>query len=185
MTIEVVSPEVIARAQNGDSEVIGELYERYNLDVFRYLFYRLGDRHAAEDLTSEVFLRMIRALRGYRSQNASFDAWLFQIARNLAVDHLRKMKVRNHVSLEEFMVAEKEEVDGTVERKLTSDKLVKALNRLNADQRDVLVLRFVNGMRLEQVAQTLNKSVDSIKGLQRRGLIALREILTDWEVNYV
>lgn len=83
------------------------------------------------------------------------------------------------------MVAEKEEVDGTVERKLTSDKLVKALNRLNADQRDVLVLRFVNGMRLEQVAQTLNKSVDSIKGLQRRGLIALREILTDWEVNYV
>lgn len=185
MTIEVVSPEVIARAQNGDSEVIGELYERYNLDVFRYLFYRLGDRHAAEDLTSEVFLRMIRALRGYRSQNASFDAWLFQIARNLAVDHLRKMNVRNHVSLEEFMVAEKEEVDGTVERKLTSDKLVKALNRLNADQRDVLVLRFVNGMRLEQVAQTLNKSVDSIKGLQRRGLIALREILTDWEVNYV
>lgn len=183
--IEAVNPEVIARAQSGDSEVIGELYELYNLDVFRYLYYRLGDRHAAEDLTSEVFIRMIRALHGYRSQNASFDAWLLQIARNLAVDHVRKLNVRNHVSLEEEMVAEKEDVVGAVERKLTSDKLARALNRLSEDQRDVLVLRFVNGMRLEQVAQTLHKSVDSIKGLQRRGLLALREILTDWEVHYV
>ncbi|HLA98136.1 MAG TPA: sigma-70 family RNA polymerase sigma factor [Anaerolineales bacterium] len=185
MTIEAVNPEVIARAKNGDSEVIGELYERYNLDIFRYLYYRLGDKHASEDLTSEVFIRMIRSLRGYRSQNVPFDAWLFQIARNLAVDHLRKMNVRNHVSLEEEMIAETVDVDGTVERKLTSDKLVRALNRLSEDQRDVLVLRFVNGMRLEQVAQTLNKSVDSIKGLQRRGLLALREILTEWEVYYV
>lgn len=183
--IEAVNPEVIARAQNGDSEVIGELYERYNLDVFRYLYYRLGDKHAAEDLTSEVFIRMIRFLHGYHSQDSSFNAWLLQIARNLAVDHLRKMSVRNHVSLEEEMVAEKEDVVGAVERKLTSDKLARALNRLSEDQRDVLVLRFVNGMRLEQVAQTLHKSVDSIKGLQRRGLLSLREILTDWEVNYV
>ncbi|HSF81325.1 MAG TPA: sigma-70 family RNA polymerase sigma factor [Anaerolineales bacterium] len=185
MTIEAISPEVIARAQSGDSEVIGELYERYNLGLFRYLYYRLGDKHTAEDLTSEVFVRMIRALRGYRSQNVSFDAWLFQIARNLAVDHLRKMNVRNHVTLEEEMIAETDDVDGTVERKLTSDKLVSALNRLSDEQRDVLILRFVNGMRIEQVAQTLHKSVDSIKGLQRRGLLALREILTDWEVNYV
>jgi len=132
-----------------------------------------------------VFIRMIRFLHGYHSKDSSFNAWLLQIARNLAVDHLRKMSVRNHVSLEEEMVAEKEDVVGAVERKLTSDKLARALNRLSEDQRDVLVLRFVNGMRLEQVAQTLHKSVDSIKGLQRRGLLSLREILTDWEVNYV
>ena len=183
--IEAISPELIARAQNGDAEVIGELYENYHLDIFRYLFYRVGDRETAEDLTSEVFIRMIRALRGYRQQQVPFDAWLFQIARNLAVDHLRRLNVRKHFSLEEEMVIETEDVDGTVERRLTSDRLVKALERLNEDQRDVIVMRFVNGMRIEQVAQALNKSADSIKGLQRRGLLTLREILTDWEVNYV
>jgi len=183
--IEVISPELIARAQRGDVEVIGELYSNYHLDIFRYLFYRVGEKETAEDLTSEVFIRMIRALGGYRQQRVPFDAWLFQIARNLAIDYLRKLNVRKHLSLEEEMVSETEDIDGTVERRLTSDRLVKALERLNEDQRDVIVMRFVNGMRIEQVAQALNKSVDSIKGLQRRGLLAMREILTDWEVNYV
>lgn len=183
--IEAISPELIARAQSGDVEVIGELYTSYRLDIFRYLFYRVGERETAEDLTSEVFIRMIRALGGYRQQRVSFDAWLFQIARNLAVDHLRKSNMRRHFSLEEEMVVQTEDIDGTVERRLTSDRLVKALESLNEDQRDVIVMRFVNGMRIEQVAQALNKSADSIKGLQRRGLLALREILTEWEVHYV
>jgi len=182
--LEATTPEVIALAQSGDSRVITALYERYRQGVFRYLYYRVGDLQSAEDLTSEVFLRMITALGGYRQQNASFDAWLYQIARNLAIDHDRKSRLRNYIPLEDDLVAEPQEVDKTVERNLTHEHLRRALARLSDIQRDVVVLRFINGMPISTVAQTLHKSEDSIKSLQRRALTALRETLTEWEVNY-
>lgn len=182
--LEATTSELIARAQSGDARVITDLYERYRQDVFRYLYYRVGDLQAAEDLTSDVFLRMITALEGYRQQNASFEAWLFQIARNLAIDYHRKSRLRNHLPLDDDFVAETQQVDKTVERNLTHEHLRRALARLNDIQRDVIVLRFVNGMPISIVAQTLHKSEDSIKSLQRRALSALRETLTEWEVNY-
>jgi RNA polymerase sigma-70 factor (ECF subfamily) len=182
--LETLSPELIARAQSGDPAVIGDLYDRYRLSVFRYMYYKVGDLHSAEDLTSETFLRMIRALNGYRPQNVSFDAWLFQIARNLAIDHYRKVSSRGHLSLEENMIAEQHDPDRDLDRSLTSDLLLQALAKLSELQRDVIVLRFVNGLPVAQVAQTLHKSEDAIKALQRRALGTLREILTEWEVTY-
>jgi RNA polymerase sigma-70 factor (ECF subfamily) len=182
--LETLNPELIARAQSGDPAVIGDLYDRYRLSVFRYMYYKVGDLHAAEDLTSDVFLRMIRALNGYRPQNVSFDAWLFQIARNLAIDYYRKVGGKTPLSLEEHMITDKDDPDRNLERSLTSDLLLQALAKLSDLQRDVIVLRFVNGLPIAQVAQALHKSEDAIKALQRRGLGTLREILTDWEVTY-
>lgn len=183
--LQAITSDFIARAKNGDSSVISELYERYRLDVLRYLYYRTGDLQAAEDLTSEVFLRMIRALGNYQPRNVSFEAWLFQITRNIAIDHYRKSRIRDHLPLKEELIAKDEDVGQTVERNLVSENLAKALAQLNESQRDVIVMRFVVGMRISQVAQMLHRSEDSIKGLQRRGLMALREILSDWEVHYV
>ncbi len=183
--LEATTPEVIARAKSGDTAVITALYEQYRLGVFRYLYYRVGDQQAAEDLTSEVFLRMITALEGYRPQSSSFEAWLYQIARNLAIDHHRKAVIRNFIPLEENLMGEYTDVDKTVERNLTHEHLRRALARLSDVQRDVIVLRFVNGLPISVVAKTLHKSEDAIKSLQRRALSTLREILTDWEVNYV
>ncbi len=182
---ESIDPELITRTTSSDSNAVGNLYERYRVNIYRYLYYRVGNTQVAEDLTSEVFIRMIRAIREYRAQNTSMEAWLYQIARNLAIDHHRKMSVRNHVILEEDLIAESEDVDKTVEQNLTSDILVRALAKLSEEQRDVIVLRFVNCLPVAQVAQALHKSEDAIKGLQRRGLMALREILTEWEVHYV
>ena len=183
--LESITPEVISRAQGGDADVIGALYQRYRVDVFRYLYYRVGDQQTAEDLTAEVFLRMIRALERYRAGNTPFEAWLYQIARNMAIDHHRKMKIRNHLPLDENLVSETGDVGQEVELGLTSELLVKALAELNEVQRDVLILRFVNGVRIAQVAQMLHKSESAIKAHQRRALLALREILTDWEVSDV
>jgi len=182
--LESLNPELIARAQSGDPAVIGDLYDRYRLSVFRYMYYKVGDLHAAEDLTSEVFLRMIRSLNGYRPQNVAFEAWLFQIARNLAIDHYRKYSGKDHLSLEEDMIADKDDPDRNLDRSLTSDLLLKALSKLSEIQRDVIVLRFVNGLPVTQVAQALNKSEDAVKALQRRALSTLREILTEWEISY-
>lgn len=183
--LEISTSTLVARAQSGETAVIGELYDRYHLSIFRYLYYRVGDQQAAEDLTSEVFLRMIRSLNGYRSQSVAFEAWLFQIARNLAIDYYRKMNDGNVTPLEEHHISERENPEQRLERRLTSELLTKALARLNEMQRDVIVLRFINGLSISQVAQALHKSEDAIKALQRRGLSALREILSEWEITYV
>jgi RNA polymerase sigma-70 factor (ECF subfamily) len=165
--------------------VITDLFDRYHEGIYRYLYYRTGNQAAAEDLTSEVFLRMIRALSNYQPQNTGHRAWLFQIARNLSIDYFRKHRVRQDVQLEERMQAVNEDPVETIETELTADKLRKALTQLPENQRDVIVMRFVSGMPVAEVAQALHKSEDSIKSLQRRALQALRDILAEWEVSYV
>jgi len=183
--LDIFKSDVTTDTSKIGSGTVGTIYEKTRLDIFRYLYYRVGDKQVAEDLTSEVFIRMIRSIQDYRTKNASIEAWLYQIARNLAIDHHRKMRVRNHVPLEENLMDDNGSVDETIEKNLTSDTLVKALALLNDDQREVIVLRFVNSLPIAQVAQLMHKSEDAIKGLQRRGLTALREILTEWEVHYV
>jgi RNA polymerase sigma factor (sigma-70 family) len=98
-TLEITN-DVILKAQQGDTAKIGVLFQRYHQTVFRYLYYRVNDLHTAEDLTSEVFMRMLRALPDYRLQGVSFQAWLFQIARNLSVDYFRKSSIHPNVELQ-------------------------------------------------------------------------------------
>ena len=183
--LEVLNPDLIRRAKDGDDIVVSEIYDRYQRSIFRYLYYRVGDQQTAEDLTSEVFLRMIEKISYYQDQRASFQAWLFQIARNLSIDHYRKMKSRDSVSLEDDYPERSEDPLEVLDRELTSEKLYQAMVKLPENQRDVIVMRFVVGMPIGEVADTLHKTEDSIKGLQRRALLALREILAEWEVSYV
>jgi RNA polymerase sigma-70 factor (ECF subfamily) len=179
-----ISTDLILRAQNGEPAGIGAIYERFHLSVYRYLYYRIGERQAAEDLTADVFLRMLRSISTYQTSKVTFQAWLYQIARNLAIDHYRRMKFRNHVELEETIVSREADVEATVDRSMTHTHLRDALDRLPEDQRDVIVLRFVANLPIAQVAQTLHKSENSIKGLQRRGLVGLRDLLVEWESSY-
>jgi RNA polymerase sigma-70 factor (ECF subfamily) len=179
-----VNTDLINRAQQGDVAVITALYDAYHVGVYRYLYYRVESREAAEDLTSEVFLRMLRFISGFQPPGSSFQAWLFQIARNLAIDHHRKMRVRDHLPLEEDLVAGSDRPEAAAERSLTNDTLRAALAKLSDEQRDVILMRFIAEMPIAEVAKSLHKSENSIKGLQRRALTALRDILTHWEVSY-
>lgn len=183
--LEVLKPNLIHKAKKADPDVVVELYERYQLRVFRYLYYQIGDQQTAEDLTSEVFIRMINALHDYNQEKFSFQAWLFRIARNLSIDHFRRTNIRMDVRLDENQIATHDDPLDLVEQGLTSEQLGRALGRLSANQRDVVIMRFVNGMSIREVAEVMNKSQDSIKGLQRRALLALREILIRWEVTNV
>jgi RNA polymerase sigma-70 factor, ECF subfamily len=180
--LQEVTNEVILQAQQGDAAQIGVLFQQHHRKVFRYLFYRVNDLQTAEDLTSEVFLRMLRSLPNYRLQGVSFQAWLFQIAHNLAIDHFRRTASHPNVELQENLVASDPDPDTSVDRNLTSENLSKALVDIPEEQREVVVLRFIAGLPIAEVAAALNRSEDSVKGLQRRGLAALRERLTEWEV---
>ena len=176
---------LIKKSKEGDASATGELYQNHRLGIFRYLFYRTGDMQSADDLTSEVFLRMVRFLPGFQIQNAPFRAWLFQIARNVLFDHYRKMNGRSEVQLEENMAEHPiHSQPRPVEGSLNSVTLQQALEMLSSEQRDVVVMRFVTGMSIAEVAHTLNKSEDAIKGLQRRALSNLRGVLSDWEIHY-
>ena len=182
---ELLNGDLIRRAQEGEPNVVGELYERYQRGIYRFLYYRIGDLQTAEDLTSEVFLRMIEKLPNYSGRALTFQAWLFQIARNLSIDHYRRMSVRKNVQLvDEYSEGGDEPLD-MIAKELTSEKLYHALVKLPDSQRDVIVMRFVVGMPVKEVAQSLHKSENSVKGLQRRGLKSLRDILVEWEVTYV
>jgi RNA polymerase sigma-70 factor (ECF subfamily) len=174
-----------AKPNTGNPSLVSDLFEKYYEGLFRFLYYRVGDTKTAEDLTSEVFLRMIKALPGLQEQSISFQAWLFQIARNLAIDHYRKTSFRKEVQLDDGILAKGGNLDDTVEKNLSVEKLYRALARLPENQRDVVILRFIVSMPVGDVALMLHKSEDSVKGLQRRGLTMLKELLTEWEVVYV
>ena len=178
---EPITPEVIARSQKGDEVALGAIYKRYRLDIYRYLYYRVGHLQVAEDLASEVFERMIRVIRKSSFQNTSLDAWLFQIARNLAIDYFRKMNLCNHAALDGSLVSRDSNINPAVGNQLVNDQLVQALRKVNDALRDVIILRFAVNMPVSQVAQTLHRSEDSVKGLQRRGLMTIRNILSDWD----
>jgi RNA polymerase sigma-70 factor (ECF subfamily) len=177
--------DLIRRAQEGEPSIVGELYEYYQRGIYRYLFYRVGDMQTAEDLTSEVFLRMIEKLPNYSGRSLTFKAWLFQIARNLSIDHYRRMNFHKDVQLADDYPEGGDEPLEMITKDLTSEKLYHALVELPENQRDVIIMRFVVGMPVREVAQSLHKSENSVKGLQRRALMSLRDILIKWEVAYV
>ncbi len=172
-----VGVNTIKRAKAGDLESIGRLYETHHPAVLRFLCCRVGDRQTAEDLTSEVFLRMVRCLAGYKDQGVSFQAWLYKIAWGLAVDHFRKAAASPQMELPEDLPCTEAEPAAALERRLTTETLRWALSELSVDQRVVIVLRFVADLPIAEVARVLNRSEDAVKGLQRRGLMALRVIL--------
>ncbi|MEA3438822.1 MAG: sigma-70 family RNA polymerase sigma factor [Chloroflexota bacterium] len=182
---DTVNSDVILKAKRGDIDAIALIYRRFNLDIFRYLFYRVNNQQAAEDITSDVFLRMIQSLPNYRLQGSPFQAWLFRIAHNLAIDFSRKASNRNQTQLTKDLVANDPDPAQVSERNLTSERLNLALTELGQDQRDVIALRFVVCLSIADTALVLNKSQDAVKGLQRRALTALRNLLTDLEVHNV
>ncbi len=179
------SDSLIAQAQAGNSDALTTLYEQYKQPIYGYFYYKIGDAQSAEDLTSELFLRVIENLPSYRQRDVPFRAWLFRIANNMAVDYFRKMNVRNHLSLDERVTADQQSApDIIAEQRLTGDRLKAALQQLTSNQSDVIILRFVADMPIKQVAQVLNKSESAVKGLQARALEALQHILAPHRVSH-
>ena len=178
---DVSDADLVRRAQGGDVNAIGELYDRHYTRIFRYLWSRVRDERLAEDLTGEVFSRMITHLSSYRSKGVPFQSWLYRIAHNLTVDHCRKEGQHHLVPLyyAEGLERGKRDPVSIVEGQLTAERVEKALCQIDPIQQEVVVLRFLAGLSLREVAATLNKTVAAIKSLQHRGLVALRAALEE------
>ncbi len=173
---------LIERARHGDRSAFGELYDRYVDDIYRFVAFRVGDEDVAEDVPSDVFVRAMIALPRYEPRQA-FLAWLYRIARNAVIDRSRQASRRVETALTEPMaetlVASSREGDpefSAVARE-RRERLRAALSTLNADQQDVLVLRFIAGLSAEEVAAVLRKRASAVRGIQMRGLRVLRKSL--------
>jgi RNA polymerase sigma-70 factor (ECF subfamily) len=155
---------------------LGELYDRYAPRIYTYIYRRVGDAHLAEDLTGDVFVRMMQAIQSERFWRISFRAWLYRIAHNLVVDHYRRHSAVE-LELDERLVAADDDPVSAVAERLSRQRLRVAISRLTPGQQQVLALRFGEGMKAREVAEVMGKSVGAVEALQHRALAALRRIL--------
>jgi len=171
---------LLKRAQAYYEQAIGELYDHYAPLIYSYLYRRVHDAKVAEDLTGDVFVRVLQAIQSERFWQTSFRAWLYRIAHNRVIDYYREQSRMIELSLEEHLETEDEtsdEMDATHADRQTFQTLAGALDRLTPDQQQVLVLRFGEQMKVHEVAEMMDKSIGAIEALQHRALAALRRMI--------
>lgn len=170
---------LVELARGGDSEAFGLLYDHYQPAVHRFLYYRTRSVVLAEDLTSETFFRALRSMDGFRWQGKDFGAWLMTIARNLATDHFKAGRTRLETTTEDMAPHDSatEGPEAAVLASLTSETLLRAIGTLPEEQRDCLVMRFLQGMSIAETAAVLGRSDGAIKQLQLRGVRNLAKAL--------
>ena len=172
---------LVELARQGDTEAFGLLFDHYNGAVYRFLYYRTRSQALAEDLTSETFFRALRSMTGFRWQGKDFGAWLMTIARNLATDHFKAGRTRLELTTEDMGLHDNAE-DGPeteVLAGLTNELLLKAVSQLAPEQRDCVVMRFLQGMSIAETAAVLGRSEGAVKQLQLRGVRNLAKLMPD------
>jgi RNA polymerase sigma-70 factor (ECF subfamily) len=165
-----------------DQAAFGELYDHFLDRVYRYLFYRTGNQADAEDLTEQVFLQAWAAIHRFQWHGKPFQAWLYSIARNVLVDHRRRVRPTMSIDRDDSPPQiECESASREFEQRLDAQVLGHAISRLTEEQQQVIVLKFVEGLDTSQVAQLLDKQEGTIRALQMRALRNLRRLLESQE----
>jgi RNA polymerase sigma-70 factor (ECF subfamily) len=173
--------DLVARSQSGEAEAFGLLYDRYVDLVYRYIYYRVSSPTLAEDLVSETFLRALRRIDSFTWQGRDFAAWLVTIARNLIADHFKSGRYRLEITTEDILESgPAQTTDGPenlVLSALTNETLLTAVKKLNPEQQECIVLRFLQGLSVNETALAMGKNDGAIKALQYRAVRALARLL--------
>jgi RNA polymerase sigma-70 factor (ECF subfamily) len=172
--------QLVDRAQAGDREALEELYLLHFDRIYSYLHVSVGNRHDAEDLTTQTFLRMLESIKRFRWQSAPFAAWLFRIAHNLAMDHFRAAR---RWQPEEEVPEIPGELEPSAEaqalQSIGRQSLLELIEDLSHEQQQVLTLKFVFNFANADVATILGKTEGAIKSLQHRALVSLQKQIGD------
>lgn len=176
---------LVERAQQGDTEAFGLIYDRYVDTVFRFIYFRVGNRPLAEDLTSDTFLRALKRISSFTWQGRDLGAWLVTIARNLVADHFKSGRYRLEVTTGDVLDADREDrgpegsPESAVVDHITNVALLTAVKQLNPEQQECIVLRFLQGFSVAETAQAMGKNEGAIKALQYRAVRALARLLPE------
>ena len=165
---------LVERAKRLDRKALSELCVHFYPKVFRYVFYRVRTRQDAEDITSEVFVRVVRSLS---KQRGSFQAWIFRIASNLVIDYYRRTAREKKALLRQGEKVSLEDPERDAQETLTRENLMRALGELTEEQQEVVSLKFLEGYDNTEIAEMMGKTVGAVKALQFRALAALRKII--------
>jgi RNA polymerase sigma-70 factor (ECF subfamily) len=168
--------ELVARAQAGERDALEELYLLHFDRIYSYLHMSVGNRHDAEDLTTQTFLKMLESIGRFRWQSAPFSAWLFRIAHNLAMDHFRaNRRWQPEEEVPEPAGAEERSAEEQALHSIGRQSLLELIEGLSPEQQQVLTLKFVFNFPNAEVATILGKTEGAIKSLQHRALVSLQK----------
>ncbi len=167
---------LVERAQQGDREALEELYLIHFDRIYSYLHMSVGNRHDAEDLTTQTFLKMLESIGKFRWQSAPFSAWLFRIAHNLAMDHFRsRRRWQPEEDVPEPIGEEEPSAELEAMQSIGRQSMMELIDKLSEEQQQVLTLKFVFNFPNADVATILEKTEGAIKSLQHRALVSLQK----------
>jgi RNA polymerase sigma-70 factor, ECF subfamily len=169
---------LVDRAQQGDRDALEELYLIHFDRIYGYLHVSVGNRHDAEDLTTQTFLKMLESIEKFRWQSAPFSAWLFRIAHNLAMDHFRATKRwQPEEEVPEPVADESTSAEAGAFESIGQKSMFELIEDLSPEQQQVLTLKFVFNFANAETATILGKTEGAIKSLQHRALVSLQKQL--------
>jgi len=172
---------LVQRVQDGDAEAFGLIYDAYVDVVFRYVYFRIHDKHLAEDFASETFVRALRRIDSVSFQGRDIGAWLITIARNIIRDHLKSSRYKLEVTSADMRDADRA-TDGPEDEVLsglTHAELLSCVKQLNSEQQECIVLRFLQGLSVSETALAMNRNDGAIKALQHRAVRRLAKLLPE------
>ncbi|MEX0682410.1 MAG: sigma-70 family RNA polymerase sigma factor [Dehalococcoidia bacterium] len=180
-SVDAASSTLIERAAGGDRQAFGELYEQHALRVFRHAYFLTGDPFLAEDMTAQTFLKALEAIPRYEDRGVPFIAWLLRITGNLTINYKKAQKNGHHAQLPETLEDEDRftSPEKSCEVKSNSERVWQLVCRLPHEQRQVVVMRFIDDLPYQEVAQVLNKSVGAVRVIQFRALACLRRMVEE------
>lgn len=172
---------LLHRARALDREALAQVHDTYYAAIFRYIAFRVNDHAVAEDLTSEVFARLLGALRDRSAPQKTLRGWLFGVAFRVVKDHYRQQYRAQKTTLDESLPSHTPGPAQAVEAMMSQERLKQAITELTEDQQNVLALRFGYEMPIREVAQTIGKSEGAVKMLQARAIASLSRKLSSGE----
>lgn len=174
--------ETLEKAIKGESLAFGDLYDKYQPGVYRLIYLKVGHREEAEDLTHQVFLNAWKNIKNFEGQGIEFSSWLFRIARNKIIDYYRLKRTFEDIEDEDgelFIDPSQDLMDEKVEDRIDITKVTLALNKLKENQRDIIIMRFVEELSHKEMSQILGKSQSVIRVIQYRAIRKLKKILKE------
>ncbi|MCA9984363.1 MAG: sigma-70 family RNA polymerase sigma factor [Anaerolineales bacterium] len=169
--------DLVQRAQRGDRQAFVSLYDKHYMSVFNFVYYRVMDEPLAQDITAEVFVRLVRDIRKLKSHEKALLGWLYRVARNLIIDHYRRTKRIVDEPEGEAHLIVPDNLPQLIDLAISSLQLQEAFLTLTDEQQQVILLKFVEGYSNREIGERLDKSEGAIKSLQHRALDGLRRVL--------
>lgn len=166
--------DLVKKCQNGEFEAFGELYEMYVNKIYDFIYFRTSHKETAEDLTSLVFIKALEKIKDFNLELGYFSAWIYRIARNTIIDHYRTKKPLSNIE-DHLEIKDSSDIEYEIEIKCSIEKVRNHIDKLNKEQKDILIMRIWDGLSYEEISKIIGKSEANCKVIVSRALSNIRK----------